>query len=110
MSTSPDDFNTLINRFLETLPPGLESFKKDLEQHASATLKHGLKKLDLVTREEFDTQRRVLQKTRRMLEMLNRRLDELESKPNNIPSKSSRTSHPLSKPKYQPRSRKPKHS
>ena len=38
-------------------------------------------KLDLVTREEFDTQANVLARTRQLVDQLTARLDELENKP-----------------------------
>lgn len=78
MTSSPSSFDAFLKQFIQTLPPGLAEFKKDLEHHAKITLNHGLKELDLVTRQEFDTQRRVLQKTRRILDALNERLDTLE--------------------------------
>ena len=43
-------------------------------------LQGGLARLDLVTREEFDTQARVLAKTREKLEQLETRVAELEAR------------------------------
>ena len=43
-------------------------------------LQGGLARLDLVTREEFDTQARVLAKTREKLERLEARVAELEAR------------------------------
>jgi len=41
-------------------------------------LQNGLDKLDLVTREEFDVQRKVLERTREKLDRLETELEELQ--------------------------------
>lgn len=53
---------------------------KDIEKNVRAALQGGLSRLDLVTREEFDTQARVLAKTREKLEQLETRVAELEAR------------------------------
>jgi BMFP domain-containing protein YqiC len=53
---------------------------KDVERNVKAMLSQGFSKLDLVTREEFDTQTQVLLRTRARLEELERRVAELEQK------------------------------
>lgn len=63
------------------LPPGMATLKSDFEDNAKAMLQSALSKMDLVTREEFDIQTRVLQKTRRQLEELEQRLSRLEPPP-----------------------------
>ena len=50
----------------------------DLEKHFRELIKSTLNKLNLVTREEFDVQARVLAKTRAKLEELEKQLAELE--------------------------------
>ena len=52
----------------------------DIEKNVKAMLQGGLGRLDLVTREEFDTQSRVLAKTREKLERLETRVAELEAR------------------------------
>lgn len=52
---------------------------KDVERNMKAMLTQGFSKLDLVTREEFDTQAQVLARTRVRLEELERRVAELEA-------------------------------
>ena len=52
----------------------------DIEKNIKAMLQGGLTRLDLVTREEFDTQTRVLAKTREKLERLESRVTELEAR------------------------------
>jgi ubiquinone biosynthesis accessory factor UbiK len=53
---------------------------KDIEKNVKALLQSGLSRLDLVTREEFDTQARVLAKTREQVEQLEVRVTELEAR------------------------------
>jgi BMFP domain-containing protein YqiC len=52
----------------------------DIEKNVKALLQGGLARLDLVTREEFDTQARVLGRTREKLEQLETRVAELEAR------------------------------
>jgi ubiquinone biosynthesis accessory factor UbiK len=68
----------LARRLLERVPPALRSMQQDLEKNFRAVLREGLSKLDLVTRDEFDAQTRVLERTRARLEELEARLASLE--------------------------------
>ena len=52
--------------------------REDLEQNFRGVLKTGLERLDLVTREEFEVQQAVLQRTREKLEALQAKVAELE--------------------------------
>ena len=52
----------------------------DIEKNVKAMLQGGLARLDLVTREEFDTQAKVLARTREKLEQLEVRVAELEAR------------------------------
>jgi BMFP domain-containing protein YqiC len=55
---------------------------KDIEKNMRALLTQGFAKLDLVTREEFDIQTRVLTRTREKLTALEARVAELEAQRN----------------------------
>lgn len=63
----------------EELPQGLRSVRDDLEKNFRSVLQSGLSKLDLVTREDFEIQEAVLQRTREKLELLEERLEIMES-------------------------------
>ena len=52
----------------------------DIEKNARALLSGLFAKLDLVSREEFDVQAQVLQRTREMLKALEERVARLESR------------------------------
>jgi ubiquinone biosynthesis accessory factor UbiK len=68
----------LARRLLERVPPALRSVQADLENNFRAVLRERLSKLDLVSRDEFDAQARVLARTREKLEALEARLAALE--------------------------------
>ena len=51
-----------------------------MQKNMKALLTQQFARLELVTREEFDTQSKVLAKTRTKLESLERRLTEIENK------------------------------
>lgn len=68
----------LARRLLEQVPPALRAVQHDLEAGFRAVLRERLTKLDLVTRDEFDAQTRVLERTRARLEALEARLAAME--------------------------------
>jgi ubiquinone biosynthesis accessory factor UbiK len=68
----------IARRLVDNLPPGLRAAQRDLESNFRAILRSSLGKLDLVTRDEFDVQSRVLERTRARLEELEARVRELE--------------------------------
>jgi BMFP domain-containing protein YqiC len=68
----------IARRLMDSLPPALRATQRDLESNFRAVLRSGLGKLDLVTRDEFDTQSRVLERTRARLEALEARVKALE--------------------------------
>jgi ubiquinone biosynthesis accessory factor UbiK len=68
----------IARRLLESLPPAFRTMSRDLETNFRAVLRASLGKLELVTRDEFDTQTRVLERTRARLAELEARLQALE--------------------------------
>jgi ubiquinone biosynthesis accessory factor UbiK len=71
----------LARRLMEQVPPALRAVGEDLEAGFRAVLRERLARLDLVTRDEFDAQTRVLARTRARLEELEARLAALEGTP-----------------------------
>jgi BMFP domain-containing protein YqiC len=74
-------------RFFEELNARLSELiaaspAKDVEKNLRALLASFFSRLDLVTREEFDIQARVLARTREKLEALEARVAELERRAN----------------------------
>ncbi len=68
----------LARRLLESLPPAIQGMQRDLESNFRAVLRGSLARLDLVSRDEFDAQTKVLERTRARLEVLEKRMLELE--------------------------------
>jgi BMFP domain-containing protein YqiC len=77
MTTKPSFLTELQSKISEVLQ---QSPAKDIEKNMKAMLNQGFSKLDLLTREEFDIQSEVLQRTRARLEALETRVAELESR------------------------------
>lgn len=73
-------FDDLANKISKTLPPVPSGMKNELEQSIRSILHNAFDKLDLVTREDFEVQSAVLQKTRIKLELLEKKLAEFETK------------------------------
>jgi BMFP domain-containing protein YqiC len=69
----------IARRLLEAVPPAFRSVQHDLEANFRSVLRSTLGKLDVVTREEFDTQLKVLERTRARLEALETKVAELEA-------------------------------
>ncbi len=70
----------LSRRLAGALPPGLHALAQDAEKNFHAVLRAQFEKLDLVTRDEFDAQTRVLARSRAKLEELERKIAELEQR------------------------------
>jgi len=68
----------LARRLLQSLPAGVRTLQRDLETNFRAVLRANLARLDLVARDEFDAQARVLERTRARLEALEAQVAALE--------------------------------
>lgn len=78
--TQSDKFNLdeLAQQLVGSLPESIKAIGDDLENNFRSLLKSGLERMDLVTREEFDLQVAVLERTRTRLEALEAELKRLE--------------------------------
>ena len=71
----------LANGFLARINEVIaNSPAKDVEKNVRALLNQGFAKLDLVTREEFDVQAQLLERTRQKLDALEARVAALEAR------------------------------
>lgn len=74
----------LIRRLLGSLPTSLQDsaqgLRRDIEANFRAVLQANLTKLDLLSRDEFLAQAKVLERTRAQVTELERRLSALEAK------------------------------
>ena len=75
---SEKSLQDLVRKLADAVPDSLQSVRSDLEKNFRSVLQSGLDKLELVTREEFEVQEAVLQRTREKLEALEERLKEIE--------------------------------
>lgn len=66
----------LVDKLGQVLPPGAADLKADFDKNAKATLQSALAKMDLVTREEFDIQVALLERTREKLDKLEKLIEE----------------------------------
>lgn len=64
------------------LPADLGRLRQEVEHSVHAVLRETLTRLDLISREEFEIQQQVLERTRSRLEALEKQVAELE-KPSN---------------------------
>jgi BMFP domain-containing protein YqiC len=77
----------LAERLANILPPSLQTLKKDCEKNIHSILVGAFSKLDLVTREEFDTQTKVLARSRKKIADLEAKLKALEQSIQDLPPK-----------------------
>ena len=74
------DIDKLIQSVIENIPAKVGPFGEELQDYLHQALSSSLKKMDLVTRHEFDIQTAVLQRTREKLEEMEKTVKELESR------------------------------
>ena len=70
--------NRLSDKINQLLPPGVQQVTSDFDARLKTLLQQQLAQLEFVSREEFDIQARVLQRTRAKLEKLEDKLRQLE--------------------------------
>lgn len=70
--------NRLSDRIADLLPPGMQQVKSDFDARLKRLLQEQLAHLEMVSREEFELQARVLARTREKLEALESKIGELE--------------------------------
>ena len=68
----------LARQISNSIPAGVKGLQQDVEKNVRTLLQGAFARLDLVTREEFDVQAKVLMRTREKLEALERLVAELE--------------------------------
>lgn len=73
-----DFIGDLARKLAANVPGGVRAAQADLERNFEALLQGAFSRLDLVTREEFEIQRRVLERTREKLARLEADLARLE--------------------------------
>ena len=73
------EIDRITARLVSLVPPGLAQAQQDLRTNFHDVLTQGLRRLELVTREEFEVQSQVLARTRARVDELEKRVAELEA-------------------------------
>jgi len=76
----PKLFDDISRRVSEGMPKGFQALQDDFERNLRTALEAALRKMNLVSRDEFEIQQAVLQRSREKLEALEGRVRELEAK------------------------------
>ena len=71
---SKDTLEELTKRISSLIPGNVKHMQDDLENNVRSLLQSSLTKMNLVTREEFDVQSAVLQRTREKLDALEKQV------------------------------------
>jgi BMFP domain-containing protein YqiC len=74
----PHHLDEFARRLSEALPEDFNLLQSDVQKNLRAALQAALRRMDLVTREEFDVQAALLARTREKLEALEREVAALE--------------------------------
>lgn len=76
----PKQLDDLARRFAENLPAGVREFQQEVEKNVRTAMQSAFSRMELVTREEFDAQAKVLARTRAQLDELQARVQALEER------------------------------
>lgn len=74
------EIDKLIQSVVENIPGKIGPFGDELQDYLRKSLSSTLKKMDIVTRHEFDIQAAVLQKTRSKVDEMEKLIKKLEAK------------------------------
>ena len=78
MNMDPKILDELSQRLASALPSGVTAIQEDLEKNIRAVLDGVMTKMNLVSRQEFEVQQKVLERTREKIENLEKLVVELE--------------------------------
>ena len=75
-----ESIEQLTKRISDLIPGNVKHVQEDIEANVRSLLQSTLSKMNLVSREEFDVQTAVLQRTREKLEQLEKLVEQLSSR------------------------------
>lgn len=73
----PKQFDDMAKKLFSALPESMQNFEKEVEGKFKDVLQAAFARLDLVTRDEFDVQTKVLARTREKVDLLQAQLESL---------------------------------
>lgn len=79
MPTPTNPLDEMMKKFSELMPENMRNAQEDMEKNMRSVLESGLQKMNLVTREEFDIQTAVLQRTREKVDALEQQVKVMEA-------------------------------
>ncbi len=79
MADTPN-IEDLVRKLTDAIPSGIKELETEAKKQFRTVLETGLSKMEMVTREEFDIQTKVLAKTREKVDILEQRLTDLENR------------------------------
>ncbi|HIQ15046.1 MAG TPA: accessory factor UbiK family protein [Leucothrix sp.] len=75
-----NQIDDIAKKLAEFMPASLQNLQSDIKRNMQGSLESSLRKMNLVTREEFEIQTAVLLRTREKLEALEKVVKQLENK------------------------------
>jgi len=78
--TDTPNIEDLVRKLTDAIPSGIKELETEAKKQFRTVLETGLSKMEMVTREEFDIQTKVLAKTREKVDILEQRLTDLENR------------------------------
>ena len=72
--------NSFADKLSRALPDGIKTLKGDFDNNIKAVIENALQQMNLVSREEFDVQTALLERTQLKLQQLEKQLAELEKR------------------------------
>lgn len=79
-----NQFEDLSQKLMNILPKGLQNLEHNIQLQFKEILQSAFMRMNLVTREEFDVQVKVLERTREKVDALKTQLDALLEKKENV--------------------------
>ena len=76
----PKKIEEMARQIHNALPPGIKSLGEEVDKKVKQVLQPQLNRLDMVSREEFEVQTKVLLRTREKLTALEEKLAQLEQR------------------------------
>lgn len=77
----PKQFEDLAKKLYTALPTSLQNFENEIQDKFKEILQSAFARLDLITREEFDVQVKVLARTREKVDLLQTQIQALLEPP-----------------------------
>lgn len=73
------NLDEIVTRLTDALPPGTAQLRDDVETRFRTVLKSAFEKMDLVTREEFEQQKALLERAQVRLLALQQQVDQMDN-------------------------------